>query len=163
MPSTYTPIATQALESAASSITFNSIPGTYTDLVLVVNAGVTTAGGNALSIQLNGETSSVYSTTRVNGNGSAAGSYRATYFYGFGFSMTNELTSNTIFHINNYANTNVYKTILQRFNNSSSGTSASVTLFPYTAAVTSINLSAEIGATNLLAGSTFTLYGITAA
>jgi hypothetical protein len=34
MASTYTPIATTTLGSAAASYTFSSISGTYTDLVL---------------------------------------------------------------------------------------------------------------------------------
>jgi hypothetical protein len=40
---TYEAIATQTLGSAAASVTFSSIPGTYTDLVLVV-AGTLTTG-----------------------------------------------------------------------------------------------------------------------
>jgi hypothetical protein len=34
---TYTPLATQTLGSAAASVTFSSISGAYTDLVLVLN------------------------------------------------------------------------------------------------------------------------------
>ena len=36
MAATYTPIATTTLGSAGTSVDFNSISGTYTDLVLVI-------------------------------------------------------------------------------------------------------------------------------
>jgi hypothetical protein len=44
--STYTPIATQTLGSAASSVIFSSIPQGYTDLVLIENGKVTSGGGS---------------------------------------------------------------------------------------------------------------------
>jgi hypothetical protein len=162
---TYIPIATQTLSSAAASVTFSSISGAYTDLVVVCNAGATASGGYTLSMRINGNTGSVYSGTRVSGNGSIAASYRASgvnYLFA-GLNMPNTLTSNTIFHLMNYSNTTTYKTILLRNNDTAVGTSAMACLFPYTAAITSIELSAEVGATTLLAGSTFTLYGIKAA
>ena len=165
MASTYTPIATQTLGSAASSVTFSSIPGTYTDLVVVCNSGVTASGGYVLSMQLNGDTGTNYSGTRLSGNGSAAASYRATglnyYFAGLGMPAT--LTTNVTFHLMNYSSTTTYKTALIRFNDASVGTAAVVCLYRSTSAITSINLSAEVGGTTLLAGSIFTLYGIKAA
>jgi len=41
--STYTPIASVTLSSAQASVTFSSIPQTYTDLVLVVNGSTATS------------------------------------------------------------------------------------------------------------------------
>ena len=40
---TYEPIETQTLDSAAASVTFSSISGSYTDLVLVINAASASA------------------------------------------------------------------------------------------------------------------------
>ena len=69
---TYIPIATQTLSSAAASITFSSIPGTYTDLRLVLTC-TTTAGAN-IFLQFNGDTATNYSATYLYGGGTSAGS-----------------------------------------------------------------------------------------
>jgi hypothetical protein len=73
MPNTYEPIATQTLGSAATSITFSSIPSTYTDLRVIF---VGTGSGGVLypCIQLNSDTGNSYSITNLYGNGSSAGS-----------------------------------------------------------------------------------------
>jgi hypothetical protein len=57
---TYVAIAEQTLGTAAASVTFSSIPGTYTDLVLVLS--VQDASGNTFALQFNGDTSTNYST-----------------------------------------------------------------------------------------------------
>ena len=162
--STYTPIATQTLGSAAATVTFSSISGSYTDLVLVCNTGVT-AAGYTLYMRLNGDTTTLYSGTRLSGNGSAAASYRASSlsFIFAGLNLPNTLTNNVIFQLMNYSNSTTNKTVLYRMNDASDGVAAGVGLYRSTSAITSIELSAELGATTLLAGSTFTLYGIAAA
>ena len=73
MPATYEPIATSTLGSAASSITFSSIPGTYTDLRLVLVAFG--AGGNAWpGVRFNNDTGTNYSGTILRGQGVSASS-----------------------------------------------------------------------------------------
>ena len=76
MPATYEPIATQTLGSAAASITFSSIPATYTDLRLVVVHRLATSDG-FLDLTFNSDTSALYSETNLRGNGSSASSIRA--------------------------------------------------------------------------------------
>ena len=57
--STYTPIATQTLGSAAASVTFSSIPQGYTDLVLVDNVkSASGAGDSELDVRFNGDSGS---------------------------------------------------------------------------------------------------------
>jgi len=66
MPITYEPIATTTLSSAQSSVTFSSISGSYTDLVLVFSDVKLSSGDSAIDIQVgNGsvDTSSNYSFT----------------------------------------------------------------------------------------------------
>jgi hypothetical protein len=76
--STYVPIATQTLGSATASVTFSSIPATYTDLVLIVAAqNVTASGVNNMALVLNSDGGTNYSMTRLSGNGSTVSSDRA--------------------------------------------------------------------------------------
>jgi hypothetical protein len=49
---TYEAIATQTLGSDAASVTFSSISGAYTDLIMVVNA-ITSTASEYMSINLN--------------------------------------------------------------------------------------------------------------
>ena len=160
---TYVPINTQTLGSAAASVTFNSIPQGYTDLVLI--STVQGASAADLAAQFNGDTSSgLYSVTYLSGNGTAAFSGRVSaknyipldYYGGAATSGYN----NEIHHFMNYSNTTTYKTVIGRANAAGTGTDAIVGLWRNTVAITSITLSLVTPSANLSAGSTFTLYGI---
>ena len=59
LPSTMTPIATNTLTAVASSVTFSSIPSTYTDLVLVLQGSFDSA--DDVRFRFNGDTGSNYS------------------------------------------------------------------------------------------------------
>ena len=154
---TYVALQTQTLASSASSVTFSSIPSTYTDLVLVFNGSGVSA--DTLYYQYNADTASNYSDTYLYGDGSA-GSGRHTsqgQIFGAGVNGTNGMQ---IIHIMNYANTNTYKTSLLRGNaNGTGGTIAFVGLWRSTSAINSVKLS--LGA-SFTSGSTFTLYGVAA-
>jgi len=76
MPATYEPIATTTLGSAASTIDFTSIGGTYTDLRVVLIG--TSANATSMTMRFNSDTGSNYSLTSVYGNGTSAASARAT-------------------------------------------------------------------------------------
>lgn len=165
--STYTPIATTTLGSAASSYTFSSIPSTYTDLIIEV-VGLVTANTAGVTMQLNGDTGSNYSYTDLYGNGSVAGSVRGSSLAGannyigcpqLGWSSTD--TNSMMIHVMNYSNATTYKTALAR-SASTRGTEATVNLWRSTAAVTSVTISAQ-STINFASGTTFTLYGIAAA
>jgi hypothetical protein len=77
MAATFEPIATTTLSSTASSITFSSIPGTYTDLRLVL-VGKNGVGSNTTRLRFNSDTGTNYSRTYLEGDGSAAASSRNT-------------------------------------------------------------------------------------
>jgi hypothetical protein len=159
--STYTPIASQTLGSPASSVTFSSIPGTYTDLVLVENYSLSTLAQSILTFNGSG---SGYSSTNLFGNGSSAFSARYTGTGGVGSSPGVGDTANQqnvlIRNIQNYSNSTTYKTLIQRRNDALASTWATVALWQSTSAITSITLST--GGGNYNAGSTFTLFGIKA-
>ena len=166
--STYTPIATQTLSATASSVTFSSIPGTYTDLVLTVNAG---ESSNApVYLRVNGLTTSIYSNTWIRGDGSAASSsrYNTTALGGAGFNLDNfsafppfpaDFSGIGIYNLMNYSNTTTNKTVLLR-HASANWSMVNVGLIQTTNAITSINVYPF--AANWTIGSTFTLYGIKA-
>jgi hypothetical protein len=162
MPATYDKIESRTLGSATSTVTFSSIPGTYTDLVIVFNASGSTYVNSI--IRLNGDTATNYSSTRLYGNGTAASSAR---FTSETFAYIGDLTTTictTIVQIFNYANTTTFKTFISRSSAAAGGLDANAGLYRKTplAAITSVDLIAASGATFTI-GSTFTLYGIKAA
>lgn len=160
---TYEAIATQTLGSATATVTFSSIPSTYTDLVLVCNFGASSAGQD-FTFRFNGDTNSNYSDTRIYGNGTSAVSNRntsATRITADSVGVSTSLQVTDIIQVINYSNTTTYKTALVRVADAAKSTEATVGLWRNTAAITSIDLAMTSG--NLLSGSTFSLYGIKAA
>jgi len=163
MASTYEPIATQTLGSAAASITFSSIPATYTDLVMVFN-GSAVSGTGYVSFQYNGDTGSNYSVTLLRGNGSAALASRysnITEIYASEGATNTTTMNNVIAQIANYSNTTTYKTMITRANNSTVSTEVGVGLWRSTAAINALKVLSPLN--NFATGSSFTLYGIKAA
>ena len=163
---TYDSIQSYTLTSATNTVTFGSIPQTYTDLILVHSTQVT---GNVNAwMQFNSDTGTNYSITLFEGNGSSAASGRANNQTRIQLDSTAYPTfpsgsafAPNIVHIMNYSNTTTYKTVLARSNNSASGVGLFAGLWRSTNAITSIALIA--GAVNFSVGSTFSLYGIKAA
>lgn len=165
MPATYEPIATTTLGSAAASYTFTSIPSTYTDLVLVCNWRNSVGAGYWGQLQFNGDTGSNYSTTVLDGNGTSATSYRYTNdSVGVRIGGTTTANNNpSIVNIMNYSNTTTFKSQISRYSDASQAAQAFASLWRSTAAITSIKIQIENGTANIVAGSTFTLYGIKSA
>jgi hypothetical protein len=170
MPSTYEPIATTTLGSNAATVTFSSITGSYTDLVLVINAG-TSDGNEGAQFRLNSDSGSNYSVTHLSGTGSVASSGRGANLttgrltQAASLGATNSLTSNIIIQFMNYSNTATNKTVISRSNVTTGtypGVEAMVNLYRSTSAITAIELRMS-GSGQYITGSTFTLYGIKAA
>lgn len=157
MAKTYEPIATTTLSSTTSTVTFSSIPATYTDLILVINAFTSTEGN--CYVRLNNVATSLYSSTRLYGNGTTASSDR--FSSGTESNIANLTTTmgNVIIHFMDYANATTNKTFISR-SNSTGYTMACVGLWRSTAAINRIDFSLS---PTLQIGSTFTLYGIKAA
>jgi hypothetical protein len=175
MPITYEPLATTTLGTAAATVTFSSISGAYTDLVLVCNIqGINTISeAAALYLEYNSDSGSNYSSTRLMGNGSTASSSRYSNqtenFIGLfpAFTTAGSKFGPQIIYLQNYSNSTTYKTILSRFNSEGTGVSgedrvgAFVGLWRSTAAITTIDLTSSASG-GFATGSTFTLYGIKA-
>jgi hypothetical protein len=164
MPSTYTPIATQTLGSAAASVTFSSISSAYTDLVLVAQPTASSNGQQFYFRVGNGsvDSGSNYSITMLAGNGTTATSARRSNqteiipdYYG---AINTTVNGAYIFNFQNYSNTTTYKTVLTS-SRTSYAAESTVALWRSTSAINIITFYL----TNFTTGSTFTLYGVKSA
>lgn len=160
MAITYEPIATTTLSTTATSVTFSSIPGTYTDLV-IASAIISNSTSNDTKVQFNNDTNSNYSMTRMYGEASAA-SDRSTNATSMHLGRNSTTATPNIFHIMNYSNTTTYKTALGRSGFATGIVLANVGLWRSTSAITSVTILITGGDT-FSANSTFTIYGIKAA
>jgi hypothetical protein len=167
----FVPIATTTLASNASSITFSSIPATYTHLQLRGNGRSTTAGSaqDELQLSFNGVSGSSYAFHFIYGNSAsvvASGGASQSYIRA-GFlpraSATANVFGSAIIDIFDYASTSKNKTIRSfagaDLNDSNSITAFCSGLFMSLSAITSITLRPESG-NNFPANSSYSLYGI---
>jgi hypothetical protein len=167
--STYTPIATNTLGSASGSVTFSSISGSYTDIVLVANVQrATTAENPSLTLRFNSDTGTNYSMTNLVGSGSTASSSRQSSqnmmnFSYFSMASASNTFSTFILNMMNYSNSTTYKTVVGRSGDAAGGTQATAGLWRSTSAITSVTITNDGSPTNFSAGSSWTLYGISAA
>jgi hypothetical protein len=156
---TYEPIAS-VTSTGQATISFTSIPSTYTDLVLVVNGAY--SGTTYGSFTFNSDTNNNYSYTRLLAySGGLISDYNTGAAGRDGFSLDTTAGS-VIATIQNYANTTTFKTMLMRENNAAAGVAAYAYLWRSTAAITSIAITAKSSGT-FVSGSTAVLYGIKAA
>lgn len=161
----WTLISRQVLGASAASVTFSAIPTTYHHLKLITVArGDTASTATALLIQFNGDTAANYRSDRENRFGATAG---ANTGLEIGQITAASLAANYAAMLEtliaDYLNTTFYK-------NSLSYSHVAVAASPYsyaqnssgywlnTAAINQITIFPVAG--NIIAGSTFSLYGI---
>lgn len=173
MANTHKLISSSTLSSAASSVTFSSIPATYTDLKLVISSRATnnTVSYVNLRLQFN-NTSAVYSTTGIYSYSTTVAAAQVTGAsyaseQGRGSVVGGANTANTFgateIYIPNY--TNSYNKPLLGFgvNESNDTTNDAILsmghLYRDTNAISTIT--ASISSTTFVAESSFYLYGIT--
>ena len=169
MPNTYTLISSNTLSSSAASVTFSSIPATFTDLVLRVSVRSDRAAGfDNIQIRINSDAAANYSRTLLSGDGSSASSSRGSSESRWEFAVVNgdTSTSNTFgngeYYIPNYTSTSNRPASyfgVNEDNNATAYMRANAYLYRGTAAISSMDLSPQNG-TNWLTGSSFYLYGI---
>ena len=162
MAITYEPIANYTA-SASSTVSFTSIPSTYTDLILVAlgNSNTTGSSTNNWRLQFNGDTTATYSDTMIASAGSTATSSRdssSAVMYLGACPQTSASQQHTIFQIMNYSNATTNKTVIAR-GNSGDYLNAGAGLWRSTAAINRI----DIFMTGQTISGTFSLYGIKAA
>jgi hypothetical protein len=161
---TYTKIASNTVGAGGvSSVTFSSIPATYTDLVVKLSVRTNAAGTyDQLNWSFNGTTTG-YTNRILQGDGTSAASYNAaTRELGIinGNTATASTFSSTDFYMPNYTSSSFKSYSIDSVTEHNATTAYSqldAGLWSNTAAVTSIAINA--GST-FLQYSTFTLYGI---
>jgi hypothetical protein len=168
MANTYTLIESQVLGSSAASVTFSSIPATYTDLVLKwsvrTDYGATRTGfrlaANAITSGYTATYIIQYNSTTVGSGQDSAAYWNAEYIDGTG------ATANTFgsgeFYLPSYtASQNKPASMFSVAEGNSAadtGMYVKALLLSNTAAVTSLTLTANTG--NFVTDSSFYLYGI---
>ena len=166
VPSNFFLISQQNV-SAVSTVTFSSIPQTYKSLQIRFN--VIMGAGNSGGIQFNGDTTngnyyvhSLYAGGTTVGANGASNNRIITIGYNSGSVATYPNVG--IVDILDYTNTSKYKTAKAIFGankNATGGNSGDIELdsglWLNTSAITSINFQAD---TNMLSGTTVSLYGV---
>lgn len=170
MASTYEPIQTQTVSGGSTTtITFSSIPSTYTDLVLVLNGN--TAGPSTIRMWFNNDQTALYSwngtvgRTTITARGSTAAN--EVVIGGYQNYWPDSATDRATATINilQYKNTSVFKSFLSRdsdmYGVGESGQYGGV--YRSTSAINRIDLYTGYFSYYFRAGTTATLYGIKAA
>jgi hypothetical protein len=148
----------------ASSVTFSSIPSTYTHLQIRMLARYTSAGATQFPVRFNSDSGANYSDHALRGNGSAASagadlSETSMFFDRLpSTSETANVFAGIIIDVLDYANTNKYKTVrtLGGYDNNGSGMIAlNSGAWRSTAAVNTIAFNVAVAQY-----SSFALYGI---
>lgn len=173
-PGAYFPIASSTLTSTTSSVTFSNIPQTYTHLELrYIAKGTTTSSGDFVVLRINadgnannyvtyhfvsgtgssisagGQLTGVDGAVRLGNITTASGSYSSTNF------------ATGIISINDYKNTNKYKTVrvISGYDQNGAGNLAMFSgMYLSKSAITTLTISPNTN--NLRTGTSAVLYGI---
>ena len=170
MATTYTLINSNVLTSSAASVTFSSIPATYTDLVLRMSVRESSSSAGSPSvIRFNGAGSGTnLSQTYVAGSGSSASSNRVASFPGYlGQFQDGSATASTFGSVEIYipsylaSQSKPFSTVNIYENNSASlyYIEAIANLFSDSTAISSIEI-VPYSTSTFVSGSSFYLYGI---
>ena len=171
MANTFILIASNVLASTTTTITFSSIPATYTDLILRMsyrtNTGSTLISG---SLRLNGLSTTVYSTVRMFQDGATLGTARdgsdnrtLLFSAGTGNTATTNAFGNTEVYIPAYlsaSNKPHSANESAEIDSPNTNIGQSAHLLRDTSAITSISFTANTPTDLFQIGSSFYLYGI---
>ena len=171
MANTYTLISSNVLSSAAASVTFSSIPSTYTDLVLRSSVRLADGGTYGWLITRWNSNAGSYSMRLIQQNGTTIlndgrvsqsdATYEPPIANGTG-STANTFSSIEIYIPNYAGNANKPASIFAATETNSgtaNGVDISASLWSNTSAISSIYIANQSGG-NIAAGSSFYLYGI---
>jgi hypothetical protein len=162
----YDSLASVALSSATSSITFGGIPANYKHLQVRVMA-LTATSGKVMFMRFNADSSSSYTWHFLNGQGSSVtggnqtgNAYSRFFGQNIGTNTTNPTVS--IVDVLDYANTSKNKTMRALSGSDNNGTgevSLESSLWIKTEAINALSIALN-DSSNFAANSHFALYGI---
>ena len=171
MANTFIKIASVTVGSGGSAtMSFTSIPSTYTDLKIVISARSSYSSGEGVLMRFNSSSGANYTYRQLYGFGSSVGSYAPTSSetYGFlgsigGTNYTASTFNSIDLYVPNYASSNNKSFSVDTVAENNSATvnqnDLIAGLWSQTAAITSITLT-SYNAANFVQHSTATLYGI---
>lgn len=170
MPKGMQAIYTQTVGAGnATTVTFNNIPQTYTDLQVLISPRISSSYvQTGFYIYLNGSTATNYSTTYFQGSGSAVGSSRETNNVAcfLGQAPAANATANTFgnvsIYIPNYTSglfKQIVTDVVQEHNASGAYQDLTANMARINSPITSISFN-TFGYGDFVQNSTFTLYGI---
>jgi hypothetical protein len=168
MANTYVAIAKTVLTTTQATITFSSIPSTYTDLLLTISgrSGASSSVGT-IKIRFNGATADTNLTSRyLSGATGTVGTTSNAYLYAGnlpGSTATSNTFCNTEVYLPNYAGSTYKAASITCTSENNSATDAwgpeiIAGLFLDTTAITQIEL--RLLSNSFVSGSRFDLYGI---
>jgi hypothetical protein len=154
-------IQTIALTSNAASVEFASIPQTFTDLVLFISARTVTENNfNDFGINLGG----TQTNRRLQGNGSSVSSSVTTGYLVLGLTNTSVHTANTFsnsfVYIPNYTSSNAKVLSAEGVIENNASQAEQGIFAGLTTTTSAITALAGGSGADLVAGSSFSLYGI---
>ena len=166
---TYSQIQTYTSSGNQNTISFTSIPQTYTDLILVCsNIKHSFAGTGQVYdgfLSFNSDSGTNYSNVLYNATGTAVTAElhsnrgRISTYYPRASANPGHIVAN----IQNYSNTSTYKPTLIRSNVTDAMVSFAVGNWRSTSAITRVDVTVAGSGDYFIDGSIFTLYGIAAA
>jgi hypothetical protein len=171
MATTYTLISSSIVSgSTTASVTFSSIPATYTDLLISSSARSSAAGtSDSLNVEFNGNTATSYSMTYLRGLGSGTSTSNdlnttflfVPYAAQGNTTLANTFTSTEMYFPNYLAAINKPSSQFVAFENNTTVANliANAGLYRNTTAISSIKLTVN-GGPYFIANSSFYLYGI---
>ena len=174
MANTYTLISSNVLTSSAASVTFSSIPATYTDLVLRISARSTrSATSNNMDMRLNADSSALYSWTYIYNSATNAYSSRVSAYDNIfvgtlnaANSLADTFTSAEVYIPSYTASQSKQLSTFSVYENNTAPPAttneidAGANLYRSNTAISSITMTSSVGTFNFASGSSFYLYGI---
>jgi hypothetical protein len=165
MANTYTLIEAKTIGTAVGSVTFSSIPQTYTDIQVLFCVRTAYADTQEDFKMTVNSTNTTYRRLYGLGSGSPGSLSGSDSLIGFvnANSATADTFGNASAYIPNYASTTTYKSIsadsVTENNSTAAGIEFVAAVYSSNTAVTSLTFSSA-NAANINVGSTFYLYGI---